>query len=246
LATVYGSASWLCEQVDEIELAVAAVALATRVAEEAGSPTLRGTIGARSSLVLLRTGQQGQALDVAMEAAQEMESAPRTGPADEIAVHGSLLLNSAYIAARSGDAASAWRLLGDAERDAHRFGLERTSMLTAFCIGNVLLHGIAVALELGDPCAAARRAEGVDPSRLPAQFHHLRSGYWIDVARAHASMRRDDDALDALLHAERIAPEMIRHNGVVRDMVRERLHRTRPSITPQLGGLAQRLETSSS
>ncbi|MEA2618473.1 MAG: hypothetical protein QOE72_4256 [Chloroflexota bacterium] len=241
LATIYGSASWLCEQVGEIELAAVAVALATRVAEEAESPTLEGTIAGRRSLVLLRMGEETQALDVAAAAAHEIENAPRTASADEIAVHGSLLVTSAYIAARTGDAPSAWKLLAEAEHDAHRYGLDRTYVLTAFGLGNVLLHGIAVALELGDPRAATRRAEGLDPSRLPAEMNHLRATYWIDVARARTSMRRGDDALDALLRAEQIAPELARHDVFARDIVRELVHGKRRSVAPELRGLAGRL-----
>jgi transcriptional regulator with XRE-family HTH domain len=241
LATIYGSASWLCEQVGEIELAAVAVALATRVAEEAGSPTLEGMIACRRSLVLMRMGEETQALDVAMAAAHEIESAPRTASADEIAVHGSLLLDSALAAARTGDAPSAWRLLTEAERNANRYGLDRVFIGTAFSLGNVLLYGIYVALELGDARVATRRAEGLDLSRLPAAMKHVHSLYWIAAARARASMRKSDDALDALLRAEQIAPERVRHDVFARDIVRELVHGKRRSVAPQLRGLAGRL-----
>jgi transcriptional regulator with XRE-family HTH domain len=241
LATIYGSASWLCEQVGEIELAAVAVALATRVAEEAGSPTLEGMIACRRSLVLMRMGEETQALDVAMAAAHEIESAPRTASADEIAVHGSLLLDSALAAARTGDAPSAWRLLTEAERNANRYGLDRVFIGTAFSLGNVLLYGIYVALELGDARVATRRAEGLDLSRLPAAMKHVHSLYWIATARARASIRKGDDALDALLRAEQIAPERVRHDVFARDIVRELVHGKRRSVAPQLRGLAGRL-----
>lgn len=142
LATIYGRVSWLSEQVGQIELAAAAVALATRVAEDAGSPTLQGIVACRRSLVLIRMGHEAQALDVCTAAAAEIEEAPRTASAEETAVHGSLLLHSAHAAARSGDAGPAAKLLADAEHDAHRFGLDRTYPLTAFGLGNVLLHRI--------------------------------------------------------------------------------------------------------
>ncbi len=241
LATIYGSASWLCEQVGEIELAAVAVALATRVAEEAESPTLEGTIACRRSLVLLRMGEETQALDVATAAAREIENAPRTASADEIAVHGSLLLDSALAAARTGDAPSAWRLLTEAERNANRYGLDRVYIGTAFGLGNVLLYGIYVALELGDARVATRRAEGLDLSRLPAAMKHVHSLYWIAAARARVSMRKGDDALDALLRAEQIAPERVRHDVFARDIVRELVHGRRRSVAPELRGLAGRL-----
>jgi transcriptional regulator with XRE-family HTH domain len=239
LATIYASTSSLCAQMGEIELAIASVALAARVAEDAGSPALEGIIARRTSLVLLRMGEEAHALDLATTAAHEIESLPRPMTADEVAVHGSLLLTSAVAAARTGDAASAWALLAEAERDAHRHGPDRIHMRTAFGLVNVLLHGIGIAVELGDPRTAARRAEELDPSRLPAELSERRSRYWMDVARARAATRDADGALEALLRAEQVAPEEVRHQVVVRDMVRELVQRT-PGA-PQARGLAERL-----
>jgi transcriptional regulator with XRE-family HTH domain len=241
LATIYATASSLCAQVGEIELAAAAVALAARVAEEAGSPALEGFVAGRASLVLLRMGEESHAVDVAVAAAQEIESFPRSATAEEIAVHGSLLLTSAVAQARLGDAPSAWNLLAEADRDATRFGPDRTHMRTAFGLANVLLHGIGITVELGDPRAATRRAQELDPSRLPAELSERRCRYWIDVARAHASLRRPGDALDAMLRAEQVAPEEVRLDVDARDMVRELLHRQRGSVAPELRGLAERL-----
>lgn len=241
LATIYASASSLCAQVGEIELAAAAVALAASVAEEAGSPTLEGIVAGRTSLVLMRMGEETHAVDVAVAAAQEIESFPRSATAEEIAVHGSLLLTAAVAEARLGDAPSAWNLLAEADRDATRLGPDRTHMRTAFGLANVLLHGIGIAVELGDPRAARRRAQELDPSRLPAELSEGRCRYWIDVARAHAAMGRPGDALDALLRAEQVAPEEVRLDVAVRDMVRELLHSQRGSVAPELRELAGRL-----
>jgi transcriptional regulator with XRE-family HTH domain len=241
LATVYAAVSSLCAQVGEIELAAATVALAARLAEEVGAPALEGIVARHTSLVLLRMGEEAHALDVAMAAAQEIEKAPRSTTADEIAVHGSLLLTSAVAQARLGDAPSAWNLIAEAEGDATRFGSDRTHMRTAFGRANVLLHGIGIAVEVGDRRGALRRAEGLDPSRMPAELSERRCRYWIDVARAHASMRSADDALDALLRAEQIAPEEARCQIVVRDMVGAFVQRQGTSVTPELRRLADRL-----
>jgi transcriptional regulator with XRE-family HTH domain len=242
LATIYATASSLSAELGEIELAVASVALASRMAHEAGVPALEGTIARRTSLVLLRTSDETNALDLCMAAAQEMETVPRSPSADEIAVHGSLLETAAFTAARTTDASTAWNLLAEAERDAARFGLDRTHSPTAFSLGNVHLHGIGVALELGDFRGATRRAEQLDPSRLPAACRQ--AAYWIDLARAHASMRKPNEAVHALLRAERIAPEQVRYRIVVREMVREFIQHKRKSITPELGGLAARIGVS--
>jgi transcriptional regulator with XRE-family HTH domain len=242
LATIYASASSLSAELGEIELAVASVALASRMAQETGIPALEAITTRRTSLVLLRTGDEAHALDLCMAGAQEIETIPRSPSADEIAVHGSLLETAAFTAARSTDASSAWSILGEAERDAARYGLDRTHQRTAFSLGNVRLHGIAVALELGDFRGAARRAEELDPSRLPVACRQ--AAYWIDLARAHASMRNADDAVHALLNAERIAPEQVRYRIAVREMVREFLQHKRKSISPELDSLAKRVGVS--
>ena len=241
LAAIYAGASWLCAQVGEIELAVTSTALAARTAEETGSPALEGIAARQTSLVLLRMGEEAHALDVATAAAQQLENLSRSATADEVAVHGSLLLTSAIAQARLGDGPSAWHLLAKAEGDATRFGPDRTDTRTAFGRANVLIHGVGVAVELGDPRAALLRAAGVDLSRLPADLTERQCRYWVDVARAHAAMRSADDALDALVRAERVAPEEARHQLAVRDMVRELLERESTSGTAELRGLAERL-----
>jgi hypothetical protein len=242
LATIYASASSLSAELGEIELAVASVALAARMAQETGMPTLEGIIARRTSLVLLRTGDETQALDLCVAAAQEIETIPRSPTADEIAVHGSLLETAAFTAARTTSASTAWKFLAEAERDAGRYGLDRTHRRTAFSLGNVRLHGVAVALELGDFRGATRRAEELDPTHLPSNVRQ--AAYWIDVARAHSSMHQDDDAVHALLTAERVAPEEVRYRIGVREMIREFLEHKRKSITPQLRGLADRIGVS--
>lgn len=242
LATIYASTSSLSAELGEIELAVASVALAARMAQETGMPTLEGIIARRTSLVLLRTGDETQALDLCVAAAQEIETVPRSPTADEIAVHGSLLETAAFTAARTTSASAAWNFLAEAERDAGRYGLDRTHRRTAFGLSNVRLHGVAVALELGDFRGATRRAEELDPAHLPSNVRQ--AAYWIDVARAHSSMHEDDDAVRALLSAERVAPEEVRYRIVVREMIREFLEHKRKSITPQLRGLADRIGVS--
>jgi transcriptional regulator with XRE-family HTH domain len=112
----------------------------------------------------------------------------------------------------------------------------------ALLLGNVHLHGIAVALALGDFRGAIRRAEQLDPTRLPATCRQ--AAYWIDLARANASTRKSGEAVHALLNAERIAAEQVRHRIVVREMVREFVQHKRRSITPQLRGLADRIGVS--
>jgi hypothetical protein len=109
----------------------------------------------------------------------------------------------------------------------------------SFNLAHVRLHGVAVALELGDFRTAARRAEDLDPSHLPNS--QRQAAYWIDVARAHASVRKTEEAVRALLVAERVAPEEVRYRVVVREMVREFLQHRRRAIASDLNGLTTRI-----
>jgi hypothetical protein len=213
-----------------------------RAAHDTGLPSLEGIIARRTSLVLLRTGDETQGLDLCMAAGEKIETIARSPTAKEIAVHGSLLETAAFTAARTTDASTAWNLLDEAERDAGRFGLDRTHQQLSFNLANVRLHGVAVALELGDFRTATRRAEELDPSLLPNS--QRQAAYWIDLARAHASTRKTDEAIHALLNAERVAPEEVRFRLVVREMVREFLQHRRKAISRELSGLAIRIGVS--
>ncbi len=125
---------------------------------------------------------------------------------------------------------------------AERLGaVDADHLWTAFGPANVELHGLDLALNLGNPREAVRRADQLDPRRLAVPERKAR--YWIDVSRAYmAESRRDDAAaVSALLEAERIDPWEVQHQAVVRAVVRVLLHRERRSATPGLRGLAERV-----
>jgi hypothetical protein len=70
---------------------------------------------------------------------------------------------------------------------------------------NVGIHRASVAVELGDAARVVEQARAIDPSRLPSlerRAHHL-----LDLAQGYGQWRKDHQALDALLHAERLAPK---------------------------------------
>ena len=62
----------------------------------------------------------------------------------------------------------------------------------------------------------------------------------VDLAWAQAQRRRDAEATLHLLEAERVAPQVIRHNVIAQEIVREMLARGIRSQTQQLSLLAQR------
>jgi len=82
-----------------------------------------------------------------------------------------------------------------------------------------------------------RHAMAVDPSGLPSL--ERRSSHHVHLAHAHSLRREDDQAVRALLVAERLNPEGLRYNMLVRELVRSLLRRHRP--TTGLRALAHRL-----
>jgi hypothetical protein len=64
----------------------------------------------------------------------------------------------------------------------------------------------------------------------------------LEVARAYSSWNRVDDAQAVLLDAEQMAPEQVRHHYLSRQLVLSWVRRQRGAPSPQLVGLARRLQ----
>jgi hypothetical protein len=62
----------------------------------------------------------------------------------------------------------------------------------------------------------------------------------IDLARGYAMWRMDAAAVNTLLDAEQVAPEAVRFNVIVHELLRELLKREHRATTPQLHPLAER------
>lgn len=99
---------------------------------------------------------------------------------------------------------------------------------------------MTVAAELGDPAEALRVSAAVDPDRLPEGLNSRRAQVHLDLAWAQAQRKRDADAVLHLLEAERVAPEAMRYNVMLRELVREMLTRQKRVKTSALHRLAVR------
>ncbi len=102
------------------------------------------------------------------------------------------------------------------------------------------IHRISAAAELGDASRAIELSEAIDTSRLPAGLRSRRAQVHIDTAWAYSQGREDAAVVVNLLEAERIAPQAVRYNIIVRELLREMLKRERRSATPGLRALATR------
>jgi hypothetical protein len=130
-------------------------------------------------------------------------------------------------------------LLGKAREIAGRTG-DGNRMGTAFGHANVSIHAIAAALQLGDAKTAIETGEALDLAALPAACTGRRTQLHLDLARAYATRRQDAAAVNLLLAAERLSPQLVRYDARTRDVLATLLRREHQPSTPGLRPLARR------
>jgi len=241
LTHTYNAASSVLKRLGDFEFASIAADRAIRAATRVGDPVLTAAASYRLANVFLSAGRLEEAKDVALRAAATLE--PSLGAsAAQLAMWGGLLLTAALAAAQQGAAAPAWELFGAAAVAARQLRRDHVDLHTIFGPSNVALHGVQIAAELGDGSETLRRAARVDPDRLPGELLERRSHFYVDVARGHAQQTNDGAAVATLLQADRLAPEDVRFNPLVRDLVMVLLRRERQRATPGLRELAANID----
>ncbi|MFF3441539.1 helix-turn-helix domain-containing protein [Streptosporangium sp. NPDC002721] len=232
----YAIAVSLARRLGHSDLAQVAVERAAIAAPRADDPHLRHLVSLSRALLLLTLGSEDIALTMVRRAAGEVD---RSDPAG-LQVYGSLQLRAAVSAARMGYGADAWEHHGLATEAAARiealsrpdpYGLQVSPV-------NAVIHGCAVATELGDYDTAVRLDSGFTPS--PKLYAERRAHHEIDMSRTHLLLKEHDKALRRVLNAERIAPQMARFHPTAREAVRQlgTYYRTVPE---QLRGLENRM-----
>jgi hypothetical protein len=104
---------------------------------------------------------------------------------------------------------------------------------------NVEIQAVSTAVELGDAGEALDIGTGLDTTGLSIE---RQARLLMDLGRAHAQRRHFGDALDYLLKAEEIAPEMIRTHIAARDVICELTLVAGRSASPELRALAERAD----
>jgi transcriptional regulator with XRE-family HTH domain len=239
LAETYHVTADMLMKFGEHDLAFIATERSLVAAERADDPVLRAVGVWHLGYVFHSSGRVHEAKAVTLAAAEALESLRTTGRPEYVALYGALMLKAAIGAARAEDRESAWDLVGQAESAARELANDRNDFWTMFGPTNVAIHGVGIAVELGEPGVALRRAAKVThPGRVSVerQAHHL-----IDVARAYGQQYKDADAVRTLLSAERLAAEEVRYQVFAQELVRELRHREQRSRTPGLRGLAERV-----
>jgi transcriptional regulator with XRE-family HTH domain len=223
----YVGAAKLLTKLGVTDLAVVAADRAATIAVEADSLGARGMAAYQVVCALLRADRTDEAERLAVSMAEKLHGSATAEAPVLASVSGALWLIAAVAAARRTDRGEAWARLDAADRLAGLLGEDANHAWTAFGPTNVRIHRVSVAAELGEPGEALRAATDVDPTRLAEGLRSRRAQVYLDLAWAQAQRKRDAEATLHLLEAERLAPEAIRYNAMVRDLLREMLARSR-------------------
>jgi len=235
----YIAVAKLATKLGDATLAWIAADRARQAAEETSVIALIGIAHYQVACALVRNGHLADARAVAEQAAARAVSKV-TDAQSVTSARGSLLLLSAVLAARSGDAVSAQRLLGQARGMALVLGRDGNWLWTGFGPTNVAIHELSVAVQLGDMKQALACGADIDVDRLPSVLVGRRSQVHIDLSRAATDAHDDSLAVLHLLEAERVAEQSVSRNVNAHKIISTLLARERRSATPGLRALAGR------
>jgi hypothetical protein len=216
-ADAYQVASGLLLKSDEPSLAAIAAERSMAAARASGEPL---TIASSVRAVvhgLLAGGHPAHAAEVAATTAARLKTdvAMRSGP--ELSVYGALLLRGAIAAARAEQRDDAHVLLDEAAAAAARVSGNENARWTAFNPANVLVHRVAVAVELGDAGTAVSLARTIALGQMAVP--ERRAMLMLDTARALTQWGRYERAFTAIRSAEGHAPEEVRGRRAVHQLI---------------------------
>ena len=210
------------------------------VEDRTGSaPELAAYLAEERCQVFFISGAYKAGLKFINRAYQEYEPL-LAGNESGLAIAGSMRLRAATMAARDGEGRrDAWDYLAHAREIGQRIGKDTNHYGLIFGPTNVKIHEVATALDLEDPDEAIRRTEGFrPPASLPVERS---SHHYIDVARAELLVDHRKQSLDALLRADRLAPQHTRNHPYARDTV-TRLIRLHRQVPESLRSMARRMK----
>jgi hypothetical protein len=222
------------------DLAMLAADRASNGAMETDSKVARGMAAYQVVCALLRADRSDDAEHLSVNMAEQVQRGARSDRETLVSVAGALWLIASVIAARRMDRDEAWSRLDRAEQLAGLLGQDANFAWTAFGPTNVKLHRVSVATEMGDGAEALRLAADIDTDHMPEGLTSRRAQLHLDLAWAQAQRRRDAEATLHIMEAERTAPEAVRYNVIVRELIREMLARSGRSQTSTLTALATR------
>ncbi|QMU79825.1 helix-turn-helix domain-containing protein [Streptacidiphilus sp. PB12-B1b] len=225
---------------DEPDAAWVAADRSISAAERSGQPLQVFAGIYRLSQAFVRLKRLDQAEHAATTAVNALHQYTEVdGEPEALSVLGALHLQLATVHAKAGDRAKARDEIGLARAVARRIGEDRNDFNLEFGPTNVEIQAVASAVELGDAGEAIDISQGIDASGLSVE---RRARLLMDLGRAYAQRRQPGEALEYLLQAEELAPEMVSTHIAARETIRELMLVAGRSASPELRGLAERAD----
>ncbi|MET3984340.1 helix-turn-helix transcriptional regulator [Streptomyces sp. PvR034] len=242
LARTYQALAAAFVRQNEADAAWVAADRAIREAELSGDPlgVFAGIYRLCHAFVRLKHLDQAEhAAATAVSALQHHVEVNEPTP-QHLSMLGSLHLLLALVHARSGDRPSARRQIDAARAVAQQLGEDRNDFNLEFGPTNVEIQAVSTAVDLGDAGEALDIAKDLNTAGLSSE---RQARLLMDVGRAHAQRRQYVDALDSLLRAEELAPEMIHTHVASRSVVRDLVLVAGRSASDELRALAERTDS---
>lgn len=159
--------------------------------------------------------------------------------ADALAMHGSLVFESGYTAARAGRMGDAWRHYDQAEAIAAGLPADYYHPVTSFSRRIMGAHATTIAVELRAGGESVRQAGRATAAAIPSRPRRAR--HEVEQARAYHLDTQHQAAMATLERAHEAAPETIRYNGYARRIVLEELDAREPARRQRASDLAHRI-----
>jgi transcriptional regulator with XRE-family HTH domain len=238
LAEAYTAVDSMAYKLGYMDLFALAVERMSWAAVQADDQLLRPVSAMRRSSVFLANGAFDGGMTLLARASTELERDVHLDDEAALSVFGTVHLRAAIMAARANRSGLAWDSIDHAGEIANRVGHDTRDYGLLFGPTNVGIHGVAVAVELGDADEAIRRGQEL---RLPDNLPRERSSHhYIDMSRAWLWQGKADKALACVTKAERLAAQRTRYHPMARETVIHLLDHQRRLPEP-LRGIASRM-----
>ncbi|MFI0090117.1 multiprotein-bridging factor 1 family protein [Streptomyces bobili] len=205
-------------------------------AERAESPILRAAARWDLCGVWLHAGELGAARDMARKALDDLE--PHMAASNEAvrALWGAMHLRAAVAWSRLWDRSEAETHLTEARRIAAGVSEDGNVFQTQFNAVNTEIHSVEVSLELGRPRDVLSRADLVAVERIASG--ERQSHFWVCSAVGQMMNGKPESAAEAILKADRIAPQHVRNRPIARNLVADLRSTDRHSNAAEIRRLA--------
>jgi tetratricopeptide (TPR) repeat protein len=206
-------AGHLSIRLGKTDLALSALERATAAAGDSGDPLLAPMIYNSVAWAYQRQNRLGDAEELAVTAADEVERG-NLGSAARVRVWGGLLMSAATSAARMGNYDQARDVMAVAEEGAGRLAALPPEgdgrMLSVFSRSSVRIERVRLAVQHARPEEALALAKGI---RLSADIPpSWRTWLLLDIARAYADIGDAENAVRTLETLRRVAPAWMRQH----------------------------------